>query len=857
MTPERWKQVQELFYAAVDLETEPQLALLAACCAGDPDLRKQVEGLLDASGKTNGFIEHRVVEAADEMLAGAEQPAGERVGPYQLIRALASGGMGTVYLATRADDQYRQQVAIKLIRSGLPQRELLLRFRAERQILANLQHDHIARLLDGGVTAAGLPYLVMEYVDGLPIDQYCLDRAVPLEKRLALFRAVCSAVQYAHQNLIVHRDIKPANILVTEAGVPKLLDFGIAKILSPSVGGDTVALTGVAQRLMTPDYASPEQIRGEPITTATDVYSLGVLLYELLTGRRPFQLGSASVIELERVICNQEPAAPSTAVAFALPRDLDNIVMMAMRKEPIRRYASAADLSEDVRLYLAGFPVRARKDTLRYRAGKFIGRNRIGVAAGAILVLVVLGFGIGMGLLARRVALERDSARRERNTAEQVSQFLVSIFQVSDPEKARGDTITAREILDRAATKITKDLRDQPDVEARLLETVGKVYENLGQYETSRSLLEQALNIRRQFGGLQNLDVARSLKDLAELARRKRDFAAAEAMIRESLAIRIRLLGAKDADVGETLNTLALVLHERGDLAAAEPVFRQALRMREQLRTREHAETSVLSNLAGLLKDRGDYAAAEPYMKECVDIRRKTLPPNHPRLALAVSKLGSILFLEEKYAEAEPLLREAMAMKEKVYGPNHSSVADSLDLLGALMRERGDLEEAERMHRRALGIQGNGEFKGCPGCTDTRTLLAMVKVAQRQYPQAEAFFRASLQKIRATLPQGHLALVEPLLGLASLMMETGRAQEAEPLFREAIAVRRQRLPTDHWQIPAAAVALAGCLAAQGRRGEAQALLTGSMGPLEAKRGARSKELRRALESLSQLKAAQG
>ncbi len=387
----RWQRLEALFYEALDLEPSLREAFLDRSCAGDADLRREVEKLLRASGETVGFLHQPVREAAREMVSESGDAAGLRMGAYRLIRTLGEGGMGRVYLAARADDQYQQNVAIKVMRSSVGRSPgMLVRFRAERQILANLNHPNIARLLDGGITPDGLPYLVIEYVDGSPLDDYCGRAHLSIDARLRLFRTICSAVEYAHGNLVVHRDIKPANILVTSDGSPKLLDFGIAKLLDPaSDPGAGTSPTQSTERLMTPEYASPEQISGQAVTTATDVYSLGTVLYELLTGRSPFRLTKSSPLETVRAICEDEPKRPSSVVeahpaeARKLKGDLDNIVLKAMRKEPARRYASVAQFSEDVRRFLDGYPVGARAGSWRYRSGKFVRRHKAGVAAAA------------------------------------------------------------------------------------------------------------------------------------------------------------------------------------------------------------------------------------------------------------------------------------------------------------------------------------------------------------------------------------------------------------------------------------------------------------------------------------------
>src|SRR5215472_7127991 len=411
-----WIRVEKLFYETLELEPGQRSAFLDQQCEDDLALRREIESLLDFSDKSLDFL-HEPIQQTANHLAGDAERAGSEVGAYRLIRVLGEGGMGKVYLAARADELYRQEVAIKLMRTGWRlSRAMLLRFSAERQILANLNHPNIARLFDGGITLDGLPYLVIEYVDGVPIDEYCRRNQLSVSERLKLFSVVCAAVEYAHQNLVVHRDIKPRNILVTEEGEPKLLDFGIAKLLDHD--SEAPALTQTAERVLTPEYASPEQIRGDSVTTSTDVYGLGVLLYELLAGSRPFQLQTQSPLEAMRVICQESADPPSKRIAadsessnsklsLRVHEELDHIVLMAIRKEPERRYVSVAALARDVEAYLAGYPVQARSDTWSYRGGKFVLRHKIAVVTAAVALVALVAFSIGMGVLARRASRAR------------------------------------------------------------------------------------------------------------------------------------------------------------------------------------------------------------------------------------------------------------------------------------------------------------------------------------------------------------------------------------------------------------------------------------------------------------------
>jgi len=844
MTPERWQQVKNLVEAALERKLSDRAAFLDLACAGDPSLRTEVESCLGLDEPAATIGEAPVFEATTKVLIDdpTASVTGRRIGPYKILHEIGQGGMGAVYLAVRADEQYHKRVAIKLVRRGMDTEDILRRFRQERQILAGLDHPIIARLLDGGTTENGLPYFVMEYIEGQPIDQYCDRHKLATVERLKLFRTVCAAVHYAHQNLVVHRDIKPSNILVTADGVPKLLDFGIAKLLNPELSSQTIAATATAVRLMTPEYASPEQFRGEPITTASDVYSLGVLLYRLLTGHRPYQFKSYLPQEIERAICEEEPEKPSTAISRVeevpgpddaavialtpemvsktregqpeklrrrLAGDLDNIVLMAIRKEPQRRYGSVEQLSEDIRRHLEGLPVIARKDTLGYRTGKFIRRHKVAVGVAAAFLVLVIGVGVALAVQSARIA-------RERDKAEQVSAFLVNLFKVSDPSEARGNTITAREILDKGAEKIVTDLKDQPEVQATLMDTMGDVYQNLGLYDRATPLLEEALNIRRHIFGEEHPDVAESLNKLALLLDAKGDYAAAEPLYRQALAMRRKLLGEEHPDVAASINNLASLLYAKGDYAAAEPLFREALALHRKLEGNDHPNVaSSLNNLAMVLRYKGDYAAAEPLLRQALARRRKLLGEDHPDVATSVNNLAWLLYAKGDSAAAEPLFREALALHRKLLGEDHPLVALSLNNLATLLYTEGDSAAAEPLFREALAMR------------------------------------------RKLLGNNHPDVAASLIGLGRLLTERGDPQAAKPLLHEGLEIRRQTLPADHWLTANAESVLGDCLAALRRYNEAEPLLVKSYSILKAKRGEEDKSTQQALNRIINLYQAWG
>ncbi len=503
---DRWQRLQKIFAEAADLPADKQKQFVADACGGDEALRLELVGMLQCDADPTGGPLTNALDAAIDATSTDRRQAliGTVVGSYRLVSVLGHGGAGSVYLAERSDRQYSAQVAVKIVESAALHPDMKLRFRAERQILASLNHPNIARLVDAGETENNLPFLVMEYVHGEPVDRYCDKRELGLAARLELFMEICAAVQYAHQSLVVHRDLKPANILVTGDGVPKLLDFGIAKLMDTSpVVTQAIALTRMNDRLLTPEYASPEQILGRPVTTVSDVYSLGVVLYELLTGRRPYSVAATSQLELERSICVTDPPRPSavvrrtvdgldtpgvTAASLAASRslspeklerqlvgDIDAIVMRALRKEAVHRYGSVEQFAADLRRYLANEPVVARQGNWAYYSQRFVRRHAFGVAASATGIAFLTAFAVMTSIQANRIAAERDRATQEGQRAEQVSNFMLDVFAAADPFVSQGKEVTARELLDQASRRISGDLNQQPEVRARLLEAIGTI----------------------------------------------------------------------------------------------------------------------------------------------------------------------------------------------------------------------------------------------------------------------------------------------------------------------------------------------------------------------------------------------
>jgi eukaryotic-like serine/threonine-protein kinase len=893
MTPERWKQVRKVLEAALEVSAKERAALLDQLSPNDPVLRKEVEELL--ASYEEDFLEQTPLDGIHEALAREQSLSleGHSIGPYKIIRELGKGGMGAVYLALRADDQYKKRVAIKLVKRGLDSDYVLSRFRHERQILASLDHPNIARFLDGGTTGDGLPYFVMEYIEGQPIDQYCDENRLTTVERLKLFQTVCSAVHYAHQNLVVHRDLKPGNILVTAEGAPKLMDFGIAKLLNPDLYAQTLVPTALSLRLMTPDYASPEQVKGKGITTASDVYSLGVLLYELLTGHRPYQFKSYTPQEIERVICEEQPEKPSTAINRVetaptpdgatqvritpelvsrtregqpdklkkkLAGDLDNIVLMAMRKEPLRRYASAEQFSEDLRRHLEGLPCIARKDTFAYRAGKFMRRNKIAVAVAAAFVILTVASTV-------LIANQSVRAARERDKAKQVSAFLVELFNVSDPGEARGNAVTAREILDKGAQRIDRELADQPEVQATLMNTIGQVYMKLGLYDAALPLYEKALETRRETLGEGSIEVAESLNSLAVYYGAKTDYANAERLSRQVLAIRRKVLGKEHFEVARSLNNLAHTLSEKGDTQEAEALFREAvamhrkvggnehtelaitlnnfallldstgkyeeaerlfkeaLAMRRKLLGEDHPETAVsLNNLAGLYRRTGAFPAGEQLYKEALAVTRKSLGAEHPTVATIMNNLATLLSLLDKKQEAEPLYRESLEIRRKHFGEENSDVATSLNNLGLFLYERGDYAEAEKLYHQALEIHRKLLGNEHRSVAIDLNNLGLLFNAKKDYPAAVHTLRESLAVYRKAFGEETLEVARCLGNLGFALYEKGDFEEAEKLARQALEKRRRLLSPEHPEMALSLLSVGRMLSERGKAREAEPLI---------------------------------
>ncbi len=872
--PERWQRLAPLLDDALDLPSDARAAFLDAACRtpdGAPDLalRADLEQLLAADDEAGDFLDDSAADWAATLIEDIERAtaepsleAGEPVGPYRVVRTLGQGGMGTVYLAERADGQFEQRVALKLIRPGMGRHEILRRFLQERQILARLQHPNIARLLDGGITAEGQPYFAMEFVDGQPITEYCDERRLGLGERLRLFRAVAEAVAYAHRNLVVHRDIKPSNILVTADGVPKLLDFGIAKLLHETDSEDTLIETQAGLQVMTPEYAAPEQVRGDPVTTATDIYALGVALYELLTGHRPYYFERRTPAEIERVVCEQEPIRPSSVVVLSqdvrkpdgtvetvnpedvgaaraepvsrlrrrLSGDLDTILLKALRKEPHRRYASAEVMVEDLRRYQDGHPVTARKETIGYRVRKFVRRHRVGVAtATALVVFLVAGLA---GTLIQTRAVEREAERTEA-----VKEFLLSLFELSDPSERADGTISAHELLAQGAARVEDELAGEPALQAEMMTVLGEIYVKLGNFDQAQSLYERALALRRSVFDAESAEVGASLHALSALALDRSDFDEAERQGRAALAIQQKALGARHPTVAVTMGTLALTLLREGKYDEAEPLFREALAISRAAHGDQHREVAALLNDFVLLRRaQGEYGDAERLARESLALHQALLGDDHLMTATAKNNLAIVLRDQDKLDEAEQLYRQVLAFDRERLGEDHPYTATVTNNLAAILKERGAYDEAEVLLHRVLAADLKQFGPKHRYVALVQRHLAVVNLAQGDLVEAGRLAQASLELNRELFGEQHPSVGESYATLADVLQALGEYDDAGPLYEHALSVLRATLPPDHPDIATALLGQGRLLGAQGQIAEAEPLLRESLRIRQAKFG---------------------
>lgn len=804
MSNPRWTQIQELFIQALELPPGERAAFLDGAC-DVPDVRAEVEAMLAGEESPN---ELRVLERLPLAQRSARGPLtrGERVGRYEIIEQVGTGGMGEVYRAERVDDQYRQQVAIKVLRGDLAVPALAARFRTERQILATLQHPHVTTLLDGGATEDGRPYLVMQFEAGLPVTTYADEHGLTIRRRLELFATICDAVQYAHTNLVVHRDIKPSNVVVDDEGRPKLLDFGIAKLL------ENAALESAPQtrdvQMLTPEYAAPEQITGGAITTSTDVYALGILLYELLVGEPPFRAGAGSPLEFHRRVCEEPPTRPSDGVlAFtrrppsdqatdiatlrgvgparlyhALRGDLDQIVLTALRKEPERRYPSAGALAEDIRRYLDGLPVWAQPDSRRYRTRMFVRRHRWGVGASAGFVVLLGAFAALMTLQSARVTAERDRAQVALARAEEVQEFLVGLFQASDPTQEQ-DRLSAADLLRRGAER-ADSLADQPEVYAEMLTTIGSAYRNLGQFPEADSLLRHALDLRRELYGDASADVAKTQGQLALLRFGQGDYDGAQ---REYEALRdlyTALEGPRSSKAIASVLSLGATRAARGELNESLPFFEEVIAAYDGVAP-EDLEKADRENYSGALNNLGlalvrlnELERAEPYLQQALDINRALLGDAHPTIATNLNNLSTLYFRQGRYEEAETLLQDVLRRRRALYGSDHPDVGAPLNNLAQVMSRLGRYEEAEAYAQEAIALQRRLQGPEHPLLGLGLKNLSRLLIRREKLREAEEAALESLRIFRTAFGDDHSQTQDVRSVLVEIYTALGQPERA-------------------------------------------------------------------------------
>ncbi len=916
MDSERWKIVRSIALEARELSGEERSAFLDQACGDDRELHQEVESFLNADLEKVDFMEQspiRILGETDELEKDSE------VGAYRVIRKLGSGGMGIVYLASRIGDEFEHEVALKVLQATLPagqtSDEAEQRFLQEMGILAKLKHPNIAQLHSGGRTEDGRLYYLMEYIEGKRIDAYCRDEKLSLEDRLRLFQKVCDAVQYAHTKLVIHRDLKPSNVLVTTDGEPKLLDFGVAKLLAEegaAVNVGVTVLTGGDQKLFTPDYASPEQITGQDIHIASDVYSLGILLYELLAGNRPYRLKAQAEKEIRSIVCDQTPEPPSTVLTETsksessedppatdpttasfkrkLEGDLDTIVLMALRKEPGRRYPTVQKLADDIEKYLTGLPIDAREPSPGYKARKFLKRNRIGLAIAGLFLVVIGIAAFALWGQYQETVRQRDLAQHRLRQANVTRRFLIGLFENSEPDEAHVGAIAVAQVLENGSQKVYEELAQEPAIRAEVEGVIGEIYRVLGLFGKAEGHLQSSVGDSLKAMGRESAQHASALNDLATLKQELGEYDEAEDMFRQALEIRLSQLGEQHEETAYSLNNLATIFWIRGNLEATEKLDRRALAVLRQAYPGDHIELAKsIDNLAILLRDRGKESEAEPLYLEALEMRKRLFQDPHSHLAYSYTSYGRFLHqYKGDLQQATELITRALETRRQLLGEQHhltqttavylaevlwlqgnycdaqKHLETALQLvrqatkpppilpfilvsLGKVHRSRSSLDRAELYSREALSIET--ELVGTDSLKAAQALheLGAILLDQGSLSESQEVLNRALQIRERDLGKHHEHVADVHLQIAILECARGNYAKSKELAKEAINTLAAELPAGHWKHWNAKGILGCSLMGLGESAAAESLLLASLRSLDKNPGRASPPAIRTLQ----------
>jgi serine/threonine protein kinase/tetratricopeptide (TPR) repeat protein len=827
MDHNRWERIQSLFHQTADLPPAEQDAFLQAACAHDSALIHEVSAMLKEDARPASLLERGIAGVAHALLNDPDpaQFPRQQFGPYHLIRLLGEGGMGLVYLAERTD--LGSLVAIKILRDAWLSPARRERFASEQRTLAQLNHASIARLYDADALPDGTPWFAMEYVEGVPLTEYSKLHASPLDTRIHLFRAVCEAVQYAHSQAVIHRDLKPSNILVKQDGSIRLLDFGIAKQLESLDTPVNQTMTGL--RLMTPAYAAPEQIRGDRVGIHTDVYSLGVILFELLTGQLPFDLSNLTPAEAASIVAEHEPAKPSSILRTGKPppdvaslnksawSELDVLCLTAMHKDPARRYRSVEALIRDIDYYLRAEPLEARPDTFSYRVGKFVQRHQrmvVTSVAAIVLVLAMLSF------FTVRLAKARNAALAEAARTQRIQKFMLNLFEGGDQAVGPSDSMRVITLVDRGAME-AKTLNSDPKIQAELYQNLGDIYEKLGKFEQADALLQTALAQHQSLYGAYSPESAETLLELGLLRDAQGKFDDAERYVRQALAIDRQKLSPTHPALARATSALGKVLEDRGSYDASIRVLEEAARLQSAQGGSSTDLSETLSELANSHFYTGHYDASESLNQRVLSMDRQLYGDRHPHIADDLINLGAIKYDLGHYPEAERYDRDALDITQSFYGLNHPATASALTILGRTLVSAGKSDEAAGMLRQALQIEEQVYGKVHPRVAGTLNELGKISQQQGKLDDAEADFRRMAGIYRTVYSGKHYYIGIALCNLGGVLVDRKDYSGAEKSFQEALQIYSQTLPPDHLNAGIARVRLGRALLLDKRYSEAE------------------------------------